>query len=240
MNSSRVYERVIDEKSKANLILEEELNKMKAEKSMLEKRIQSEFEERVQEVKEELHIRLKKVTDELEQFQEKYSRSKAKKKALKEETERFKTESEKANNTLYNNIQSYEKRITELKEQFSKDTEDMKKREEEFMKSNEDLMDSDLYSVYKEIKSKFEGKLKECVEFKDQNNKIGKINTLILADENKIFKMNLDNSDNVLKECAKIQMTQQKVIKQLKEQLLEKGERLDKVSIFFISVTRGE
>ena len=41
----------------------------------------------------------------------------------------------------------------------------------------------------------------------------------------------MDNSDSLFKECAKVQTLQQKQIKQLKEQLGQKNEEIDKVII---------
>lgn len=51
---------------------------------------------------------------------------------------------------------------------------DEKKRVDEFLKFNEDLRDSDLYNVYKDLRRKFEEKLKECIEYKDKSEKISK------------------------------------------------------------------
>ena len=49
-----------------------------------------------------------------------------------------------------------------------------------FLSNNQKLLDKDLYTVYRELKLKFELKLKECVEFKKKirisNNEIGSIN----------------------------------------------------------------
>jgi len=75
---------------------------------------------------------------------------------------------------LYNTIQSYEKRIAEIKDNFDKEMKDEKKRVDEFLKFNEDLRDSDLYNVYKDLRRKFEEKLKECIEYKDKSEKISK------------------------------------------------------------------
>lgn len=52
---------------------------------------------------------------------------------------------------------------------------------------------------------------------------------LTTGDENKVIKLNLDNSDGLIKECAKVQTNQQKMIKQLKESLNQKNEEIDKV-----------
>jgi hypothetical protein len=156
----------------------------------------------------------------MESQMEKHNKCKAKKKQYKEDNEMLKSECDKLNKVLYNNIQSYEKRIQDLKDSHEYELVDLKKREEEFMKSNENLMDTDIYTVYKDIKRKFEDKLRECLDFKDQNDKI--------VDENKIFKMNLDNSDNLIKECARVQMNQGKILKQVKEQLEEKQSSLER------------
>ena len=48
---------------------------------------------------------------------------------------------------LYNSIQSYEKRIADLKDSFDNEMKEEKTRVDEFLKFNEDLRESDLYSV---------------------------------------------------------------------------------------------
>ena len=53
---------------------------------------------------------------------------------------------------------------------------------------------------------------------------------LIAGDENKVIKLNLDNSDSLIKECAKVQTNQQKMIKQLKETINQKNEEINKVN----------
>lgn len=75
---------------------------------------------------------------------------------------------------LYNSIQSYEKRIADLKDSFDNEMKEEKTRVDEFLKFNEDLRESDLYSVYKDLRRKFEEKLKECIEYKDKSEKISK------------------------------------------------------------------
>lgn len=43
--------------------------------------------------------------------------------------------------------------------------------------------------------------------------------------------MNLDNSDSLIKECAKVQTIQAKMIKQIKEQLNQRFEEIEKVNL---------
>ena len=62
-----------------------------------------------------------------------------------------------------------------MKEKFEKEIADFKKREEEYMHSNANLLESDIFTVYKEIQEKFENKLKENVNLKGQHDKISKI-----------------------------------------------------------------
>jgi hypothetical protein len=112
----------------------------------------------------------------VENFTSKYHKNKEKKKIIKEEYDAVKMESDKVNMALYNAIQSYEKRIADIKENFDHEMEQEKNRVDEFIKFNEDLRDSDLYTVYKDLRKKFEEKLKECIEFKDLSEKISKKN----------------------------------------------------------------
>jgi hypothetical protein len=122
---------------------------------------------------------------------------------------------------LQNNIQSYEKKISDLKEQHEIEVSELKRREEEFIKSNEELMDTDIYTVYKDIKRKFEEKIHECLDYRGKNEKI--------SDENKLVKLNLDNSESMIKKCAKLQTNQQKIIKNYKEQIEEKNSMIEKL-----------
>jgi DNA repair exonuclease SbcCD ATPase subunit len=140
---------------------------------------------------------------------------------LKEDLERAKKECNKLSHMLQNNIQSYEKKLSDLKEQQEKEISELKKREEEFIKSNEELMDTDIYTVYKDIKRKFEEKIHECLEYRGQNEKI--------SDENKLVKLNLDTSENMIKQCAKLQSNQQRIIKTYKEQIEDRNSQIEKL-----------
>ena len=51
-----------------------------------------------------------------------------------------------------------------------------------------------------------------------------------LGDENKVIKLNLDNSDSLIKECAKIQTNLAKQNRQLKESVNKKNEEIYKVN----------
>jgi len=47
----------------------------------------------------------------------------------------------------------------------------------------------------------------------------------------------LDNSDSLIKECAKVQTQQQKQIKQLKEQIGQKNEEIEKVIFSYCKIS---
>jgi septal ring factor EnvC (AmiA/AmiB activator) len=115
---------------------------------------------------------IKSLTEEIENFQEKYRKNKEKKKQITDEYDAVKSESDRVNLALYNTIQSYEKRIADIKDSFDNEMKEEKKRVDQFLKFNEDLRDSDLYNVYKDLRKKFEEKLKECIEYKDKSEKI--------------------------------------------------------------------
>lgn len=116
----------------------------------------------------------KNLTEDCENFEEKYNNCKEKRKKTQIEYDIIKNECDKVNLALYNSIQNYEKRIADMKENFDNEIREEKKRVEDFLKFNEDLRDSDIYSVYKDLRKKFEEKLRECIEYKDISEKISK------------------------------------------------------------------
>ena len=119
---------------------------------------------------------IKALTEEIEDYQEKHKKNKESKGHIKAEYDVVKAESDRVNMALYNTIQSYEKRVADMKESFDNEMKEERKRVDEFLKFNEDLRDSDLYNVYKDLRKKFEDKLRECIEYKDKSEKISIVN----------------------------------------------------------------
>jgi hypothetical protein len=142
---------------------------------------------------------------------------------MKDELERHRNETGRLNEILETNVHDFERRVEELKGKYEKEISDLRKREEDFLKSHADILDSDLYVIYKELKLKFEEKIKECMSYKYNNQQV--------TDENRTFKINLDASDNIINECAKVQINQQKMIKQLKETFSANEERCEVVNL---------
>jgi hypothetical protein len=206
---------------KQHLVYEEEIKKLKSELANQKKVLTDHYEEKLTECKTDSIHKIERMKEEVDHFNEKYNKHKTKNKEVKEELEKAKYECEKLGHLLENNIQSYERKISELKRSHEQQIEALRKREEEWLKNNEEIMDTDIYSVYREIKKKFEDKLEECMLFKGQNEKI--------LDENKIFKLNLENSENMIKQSAKMQMNQSKLIRSFKAQLEEKNLQIEKL-----------
>jgi hypothetical protein len=46
------------------------------------------------------------------------------------------------------------------------------KKHEDFLQNHADVLDSDLFTIYKELKNNFEDKVRECIGFKYDNEKI--------------------------------------------------------------------
>jgi len=175
---------------------------------------------KINEIRNSYEIRVKELNLKIEGYKEKIGKRKDKKKKVKEELERTKIERNETNNLLYQTIAKYDKTIAEMKEKSEKELHDLKRREEEYLHSNANLLESDIFSVYKDIQEKFETKLKENVGLKGQNDRI--------TDDFKVTKLNLQNTESLLKDCATIQVKQQKLIQQYKENLADINEQLEK------------
>ena len=83
-------------------------------------------------------------------------------------------------------------------------------RFESFLSNNQELLDKDLYTVYRELKLKFELKLKQCVEFKKKNSELEKIN--------REFKLDMDNNEDIINACAQEQINIKKKTEKLNEE----------------------
>jgi hypothetical protein len=165
--------------------------------------------------------KLARQLDEINELKSKLEKRKVKKKEQRDEMERIKKECKTLNEILETNVQDFEKRIEDLRIKYEKEIGELRKREEDFLKSHADILDSDLYVIYKELKQKFEEKINECLTFKSNNQKIN--------DENRSHKINLDTSDDIINQCAKVQIQQQKTIKQLKESFQANEERCERI-----------
>jgi chromosome segregation ATPase len=202
------------------------LNKVLNSKEESEKRIREDYEQRIKDVVNDYDAKIAKQNDEINELKSKLEKKKTKKNSYIEEINRIKKECKTLNEILETNIQDFEKRVEDVKTKYEKEIHGLRKREEDFFKTHADILDSDLYKVYKELKIKFEDKLKECLSYKHNNEHI--------TGENRTFRINLDTSDDLLNECAKVQINQQKVIKQLQESLKQTEEILERVKHMLI------
>ena len=55
------------------------------------------------------------------------------------------------------------------------------------------------------------------------------IKNLNLADEFRMAKLNIQNTESLLKDCAALQVKQQNIIKQYKENLIQANSQLERV-----------
>ena len=85
--------------------------------------------------------------------------------------------------------------------------------------NNQELLDSDLYTVYRKLKLKFELKLKECVDYKKKNSALEK--------QNRQYKLDMDNNEDIINLCAKEQLNIKNKTNELIQQLNEKNQLID-------------
>ena len=85
------------------------------------------------------------------------------------------------------------------------------------------MLTTDLYSDYRDMKTKFESKKKECIDFKHKNNE--------LYEQNKMFKISMTNNDDIINECAKAQVESKKKNKKLQEQIEQKNKIIEQMKL---------
>jgi hypothetical protein len=114
---------------------------------------------------------------------------------------------------------NYINKIKDLNQKTSYKNKNTIDRFESVLSNNQELLDKDLYTVYRELKLKFELKLKECVEFKKKNAN--------LEQRNREYKLDMDNNEDIINECAKEQITIKKKTENLIEELNEKNKMIN-------------
>lgn len=138
---------------------------------------------------------------------------------LLKKVEKLETEIQRLKHVNNITIQNYENKIKDLNNKHHNKIKNTTEKFENFLKNNQELLDNDLYTVYRNLKSKFEQKLKECVDYKKQNTK--------LEEKNREYKLDMDNNEDIINECAKEQLETKKKTLKLQEELQNKNKIID-------------
>lgn len=209
------YQKQVQAYEQANSQLQVELENIREE-------ITNHYKDKIQEIKLDFDKKYSNLMNDYDSEKDKCHKYKAKKKEYKQEVEDLKSERTRLNETLISTINKYEETIKEIKHDYDNQIRVLKLKEEDYLKEKETLNENEIYGVYQELKNRFERNLNELKVFKDENNKIN--------DENKIFKLTMESSDNILKECAKIQLQKQKILNQYKDSLKQQNEEMEKMT----------
>ena len=204
----------LNEKQRENAYLNEEIREIKDEKESFEKNLKENFEKKYEEVQEEKKNAIEAITEEMNILKEDLEYATAEKDELVEKVKKLETEIGRLNHVNNITIQNYENKIKDLNNKHHNKIRNTTERFENFLKNNQELLDNDLYTVYRNLKLKFEQKLKECVDYKKENTKLEEIN--------REYKLDMDNNEDIINECAKEQLETKKKTLKLKEELQNK------------------
>jgi hypothetical protein len=211
----------LDEKIKENTYLNDEITKIRDEREEFENNCKKDFERKFEEVKAEQEAVIKKVNDEMEEVRNELDQEKLKGKNLFEENEKLKKEVIRLNNINAITIQNYENKIKEINDKHHWRLKQTTEIFENFLQNNQELLTTDLFTVYRKLKIKFENKIQECLEYKEKNEK--------LNEKNKMFRISMDNNDDIINECAKIQVETKKKNKNLQEEIETKDKIIENI-----------
>ena len=211
----------LEEKQRENAYLYEEIREIRDKREEFEKNCKENFEKKFEEVEEERIKAIESITKEMNILKEDLDKSKEEKKELEEKVRKLEAEIERLNHV--NNItkNNYINKINDLNQKHHIKIKNTIDRFESFLSNNQELLDKDLYTVYRELKLKFELKLKQCVEFKKKNAELEKIN--------REFKLDMDNNEDIINACAQEQINIKKKTEKLNEELAEKNKMIDLV-----------
>ena len=211
----------LNEKQKENAYLNEEIREIKDEKEYFEKNLKENFEKKYEEIQEEKKNAIEKITEEMNILKGDLEIAIEEKDELLEKVKKLELEIERLNHVNSITINNYENKIKDLNNKHHNKIKNTTERFENFLKSNQELLDNDLYTVYRNLKQKFEQKLKECVDYKKKNT--------VLEERNREFKLDMDNNEDIINECAKEQLETKKKSLKLQEELKNRNKIIEEM-----------
>ena len=195
-NTEKLYAS-LNEKQRENAFLNEEIRDIRDEKESFEKNCKENFERKFEEVQAEKKKAIGEITDEMNLLKEHLENTTIEKEELEEKVKKLEIEISRLKTVNNITINNYENKIKDLNIKHHNIIRNTTEKFENFLSNNQELLDNDLYTVYRNLKLKFELKLKECIDYKNKNTK--------LEDRNREFKLDMDNNEDILNECAKEQ-----------------------------------
>ena len=213
--------KILEENTKTNEFLNKEIKLIREKRETFEQECQKNFDKKFEKAQEEKKIAIKSITDEMAKVKFNLDIINEDKQKLQEKVEKLDAEIQKLNLENTNTIQKYEAEIKEINNKHTTKLRETVGIFEKFLQNNKELLTTDLYTDYREMKTKFESKKNEYVEYKTKNE--------TLNEQNKMFKVSINNNDEIIKECAKRQVFAKKKMKKLKEQIEQKEKIIEKM-----------
>jgi hypothetical protein len=219
--------KILDNNTKINLVLNKEIKEIREERELFEKDCKMNFEKQFDKVQEEKKKAIKEITDEMAGVKVNLELVNKEKKKLMEKVEQLELEIQRLNLVNTDTIQKYENEIKEINEKHSNKLKQTSDIFEKFLENNKELLTTDLYTDYRELKSKFEAKKKESIDYRNKNN--------ALYEQNKMFRLSMSNNDGIINECAKAQVEAKKKNKRLQEQIEQKDKIIQQMKLDYQS-----
>ena len=209
----------LEDKQRENAYLYEEIREIRDQREEFEKNCKENFEKKFEEVEEEKMNAIEEITNEMNVLKEDLEVALEEKKELENKVTKLENEITRLNHVNNITTNNYMNKIKDLNEKHHTKIKNTIDRFESFLSNNQELLNKDLYTVYRELKLKFELKLKECVEYKKKNSDLEKIN--------REYKLNMDNNEDILNLCAKEQLNIKKKTGELIDELNEKNKMIN-------------
>ena len=213
--------KVLEQNTKINEFLNKEIKLIREKREIFEQECQQNFDKKFEKAQEEKKLAINKITDEMAKVKVNLNIINEDKQKLQEKVEKLDAEIQKLNLENTDTIQKYEAEIKDINEKHSTKLRETVSIFEKFLQNNKELLTTDLYTDYREMKIKFESKIKEYLDFKTKNDN--------LHEQNKMFKLSMINNDDIIKECAKKQVYAKKKVKKLNEEIEQKEKIIEKI-----------
>ena len=156
--------KILEENTKTNEFLNKEIKLIREKRETFEQECKQNFDKKFEQAQEEKKLAINQITDEMAKVKLNLDIINEDKQKLQEKVEKLDAEIQKLNLENTKTIQKYEAEIKEINEKHSSKLRETVSIFEKFLQNNKELLTTDLYTDYREMKTKFESKKDECID----------------------------------------------------------------------------
>lgn len=219
IRETAAIEKALGDKIKENICLTTELTQLQKNQTDLEYNLRTHYEKQYEKLKEEKNQIIDKFNNEISELRMELEDKNLIIEDMQKQAKELTEEIDKLSRDNQLTVDLYEKRLIEINDSNHSKLKATIDIFEAFLKNNPELITTDLFTVYHQLKSKYDIKINECLLYRENFEKI--------KDENRKYKLDISNTEDIINGCAMKQLQNKKKEKELIEEVDKKNRQIE-------------